>query len=71
MVVKKAGLSIVAPDRKGATPSKPENAKDYESQKAYHARKYMEIHAALTKKKGQPRSGRPKVKSWSCSEQEN
>ena len=71
MVANKAGLYIVDPDRKGAASSKPKGARDNESQKAYHARKYMEIHAALTKKKGQPRSGWPKVKSWSCSEQEN
>ena len=46
MVAKKTGLYIVDPDRKGAAPSKPEDAKDNESQKAYYARKYMEIHAA-------------------------
>ena len=51
MVVKKAGLSIVAPDRKGATPSKPENAKDYESQNAYYTRKYKEIHATRRKRR--------------------
>ena len=42
----KTGLYIVDPDRKGAAPSKPNDAKDNESQKAYYARKYMEIHAA-------------------------
>ena len=42
----KTGLYIVDPDRKGAAPSKPKDAKDNESQKAYYARKYMEIHAA-------------------------
>ena len=46
MVANKTGLYIVDPDRKGAAPSKPEDAKDNESQKAYYARKYMEIHAA-------------------------
>ena len=46
MVAKKTGLYIVDPDRKGAAPSKPKDAKDNESQKAYYARKYMEIHAA-------------------------
>ena len=46
MVVNKAGLYIVDPDRKGDAPSKPKDAKDNESQKAYYARKYMEIHAA-------------------------
>ena len=46
MVENKTGLYIVDPDRKGAAPSKPKDAKDNESQKAYYARKYMEIHAA-------------------------
>ena len=46
----KAGLYIVAPERKGAAPSKPKDAKDNESQKAYYTRKYMEIHAARKKK---------------------
>ena len=46
MVANKTGLYIVDPDRKGAAPSKPNDAKDNESQKAYYARKYMEIHAA-------------------------
>ena len=45
MVANKTGLYIVDPDRKGAAPSKPRDAKDNESQKAYYARKYMEIHA--------------------------
>ena len=45
MVANKTGLYIVDPDRKGAAPSKPKDAKDNESQKAYYARKYMEIHA--------------------------
>ena len=48
MVANKTGLYIVDPDRKGAAPSKPKDAKDNESQKAYYARKYMEIHAAET-----------------------
>ena len=47
-VANKTGLYIVDPDRKGAAPSKPKDAKDNESQKAYYARKYMEIHAADT-----------------------
>ncbi len=46
MAANKTGLYIVDPDRKGAAPSKPKDAKDNESQKAYYARKYMEIHAA-------------------------
>ena len=46
MEANKAGLYIVDPERKGAAPSKPKDAKDNESQKAYYARKYMEIHAA-------------------------
>ena len=53
MLANKAGLYIVDPDRKGAAPSKPKDAKDNESQKAYYTRKYMEIHAARRKKKGQ------------------
>ena len=51
MVAKnKAGLYIVDPERKGGAPSKPKDARDNESQKAYYTRKYMEIHAARTKK---------------------
>ena len=50
MVVNKAGLYIVDPDSKGAAPSKPKDAKDNESQKAYYTRKYMEIQAARSKK---------------------
>ena len=46
MVANKTGLYIVDPERKGAAPSKPKDAKDNESPKAYYARKYMEIHAA-------------------------
>ena len=46
MVANKTGLYIVDPDRKGASPGKPKDAKDNESQKAYYARKYMEIHSA-------------------------
>ena len=53
MVANKTGLYIVDPDRKGAVPSKPKGAKDNESQKAYYARKYMEIHAADTNAKVQ------------------
>ena len=52
MLANKAGLYIVDPDRKGAAPSKPKDAKDNESQKAYYTRKYMEIHAARKKKSG-------------------
>ena len=51
MVANKTGLYIVDPDRKGAAPSKPKDAKDNEIQKAYYARKYMEIHAADTNAK--------------------
>ena len=50
MVANKAGLYIVDPERKGAAPSKPKDAADNESQKAYYARKYMKIHAARSKK---------------------
>ena len=50
MVVNKVGLYIVDPDRKGAASSKPKDARDNESQKAYYTRKYMEIHAAQKKK---------------------
>ena len=46
MVANKTGLYIVDPDRKGAAPSKPKDAKDNESQKAHYAHQYMEIHAA-------------------------
>ena len=53
MVANKTGLYILDPDRKGAAPSKPKDAKDNESQKAYYARKYMEIHAADTNAKVQ------------------
>lgn len=53
MVINKAGLYIVDPDRKEAAWSKPKDARDDGSQKAYYARKYMEIHAAR-KKKGPP-----------------
>ena len=53
MVANKPGLYIVDPNRKGAAPSKPKDAKDNESQKAYYARKYMEIHAADTNAKVQ------------------
>ena len=48
MVANKNGLYILDPDRRGAAPSKPKDAKDNESPKAYYARKYMEIHAANT-----------------------
>ena len=60
-VANKTGLYIVDPDRKGAASSKPKDAKDNESQKAYYTRKYMEIHAARKKKdqhRGWPSSGR-------------
>ena len=50
MVANKAGLYIVDPERKGAASGKPKDAADNESQKAYYARKYMEIHAARGKK---------------------
>lgn len=51
MVVNKAGLYIVDPERKGAASSKPKDARDNESQKAYYTRKYMEIHADRKKKR--------------------
>ena len=50
MVANKAGLYIVDPERKGAASGKPKDAADNESQKAYYTRKYMEIHAARSKK---------------------
>ena len=50
MVANKGMLHIVDPERKGAASSKPKEAADNESQKAYYARKYMEIHAARGKK---------------------
>ena len=50
-VASKAGIYIVDPDRKGVASSKPKDAKDNESQKAYYTRKYMEIHAARKKKR--------------------
>ena len=50
MVANKAGLYIVDPERKGAASGRPRDAADNESQKAYYARKYMEIHAARSKK---------------------
>jgi hypothetical protein len=56
MLVNKAGLYIVDPDRKGAASRKPKDAKDSESQKAYYTRKYMEIQAAQRKKKGQSKN---------------
>ena len=49
MVANKAGLYILDPERKGASPSKPKDAADNESKKAYYARKYIEIHAARSK----------------------
>ena len=52
MAANKKGFYIVDPDRKGAAPGKPKDAKDNESQKAYYTRKYMEIHASRVKKKG-------------------
>ena len=55
MLANKAGLYIVDADRKDAAPSKPKDAKDNESQKAYYTRKYMEIHAARMKKKDRPK----------------
>ena len=42
----KVCLYVVDLERKGAASSKPRDAKDNESQKAYYTRKYMEIHAA-------------------------
>ena len=48
MVANKTGLYIVDPERKGAAPSKPKDAKDNESQEAQYTRKYMEIHATNT-----------------------
>ena len=61
MVVNKAGLYIVDPDRKGAAASKPKDAKDNESQKAYYTRKYMEIHAARRKEKEQKKDLSPEI----------
>ena len=50
MAADKARLYIVDPERKGAASSKPKDAADNESQKAYYARKYMEIHTARSEK---------------------
>ena len=50
MAANKAGLYIVGPERKGAASCKPQDAADHESQKAYYARRYMEIHTARSKK---------------------
>ena len=50
MVTNKIGLYIVDPKRRGAASSRPKDAANNESQKAYYARKYMEIHAARGKK---------------------
>ena len=54
MVVNKAGLYIVDPDRKGAASRKPKDAKDNESQKAYYTRKYMEIMLSGGKRRVNP-----------------
>ena len=51
MVVNKAGLYIVDPDRKGAASSKPKDAKDNESQKAYYTWKYMKTVKACYEEK--------------------
>ena len=59
MVANKTGLYIVDPDRKGAASSKPKDAKDNESQKAYYTRKYMEIHAVRIKKRRPSHTARP------------
>ncbi len=40
----KKGFYIVTPERKGAGP--PKNTKYTESQRSYHARRYMQIHSA-------------------------
>ena len=53
MAANKTGLYIVDPECKGAAPSKPKDAKDDESQKAYYAHKYIAIHAADTNAKVQ------------------
>ena len=50
------GLYLVKPEVKpGLVCPVPKDAKTFESQKAYYARKYMEIHATQTasEKKGQ------------------
>ena len=56
MAANKPGLYIVDPDRRGAASDKPRDARDNESQKAYYARKYMEIHAADINARVQSRS---------------
>ena len=43
MVANKKCLYIVDPDREGAAPSTPVDARDNESQKTYDTRKYMKI----------------------------
>ena len=40
----KKGFYIVTPERKGAGP--PKKDKYTESQRSYHARRYMQIHSA-------------------------
>ena len=53
MVENKSGLYIFDTDCKGAPLSKPKDAADNESQKAYYAPRYMEIHAAYTNERVQ------------------
>lgn len=48
-VANKLGLYVVNPDRIGAAPERPKDAKSNESQKSYYTRKYMELHAAKYK----------------------
>ena len=41
----KTGLYVVRPDRIGAAPTRPKDARSNESQKSYYARKYMEARS--------------------------
>ena len=50
MVANKTSLYIIDPDHKRAALSKPKDAKDNGSHKAYYTRKHMVIHAAQIKK---------------------
>ena len=69
MLANKASLYIVDPDRKGAASSKPKDAKDNESQKAYYTRKCMEImlpgrkkgHSGVTQSSSHPAK---KLREW-------
>ena len=42
----KTGLYVVRPDRIGAAPGRPKDARSNESQKSYYARKYMQARSS-------------------------